>query len=280
MTEVLTAQEKTREGPGIPSEAMHWYTRKGQPMYEVQGKNGKMRPTTLADARKLDLVPGYSTIAKQVWNFWLLRYMKKEVAMSALTIPRIDDENDEAFIDRIIEEGGEHARLAAERGTSLHKAIADYHVTGRCAPEWIEHIKAVNAAMEQYGIDVAAGRAEVSFASQLGYGGKVDLHSDTIGVWDFKTKEKIDDEKQLVYDNHIMQCAAYGFGLFGKPSDIFGHTPSLKIEKPFPAGNVFIGVEDEQVRIFEHEWNDLRNGFYMFKNLLEYWERSKKFGPY
>ena len=44
------------------SESGHWYTKTGEPMYTIVGANGKERNTTLADAKKLDLVPSVTTI--------------------------------------------------------------------------------------------------------------------------------------------------------------------------------------------------------------------------
>ena len=45
------------------SEAGHWYTRSGDPMYTIMGKStGKPRNTTLRDARELNLVPSVTTI--------------------------------------------------------------------------------------------------------------------------------------------------------------------------------------------------------------------------
>ena len=44
------------------SESSHWYTREGAPKYTVEAKNGNPRNTTLADARKLNLVPSVTTI--------------------------------------------------------------------------------------------------------------------------------------------------------------------------------------------------------------------------
>src|SRR5206468_8431376 len=54
-------------------------------------------------------------------------------------------------------------------------------------------------------------RPEKSFASPLGYGGKVDLHSRN-WVIDFKTKDgDLADVK--CWDDHFMQTAAYAYGL-------------------------------------------------------------------
>ncbi len=40
----------------------HYYSQQGEPVYTITGSNGKERNTTVRDARKLNLVPSYSTI--------------------------------------------------------------------------------------------------------------------------------------------------------------------------------------------------------------------------
>ena len=46
------------------AESGHWYQADGTPAYEIVGANGKMRPTTLRDARKLNLYPSVTTIIR------------------------------------------------------------------------------------------------------------------------------------------------------------------------------------------------------------------------
>ena len=43
------------------AESTHWYDKEGNPAYEVEAKKGGMRPTTLRDARVLDLVPSVTS---------------------------------------------------------------------------------------------------------------------------------------------------------------------------------------------------------------------------
>ena len=61
------------------SESSHWYTREGAPKYTVEAKNGNLRNTTLADARKMNLVPSVTTIigcaAKPGLEAWKLNQM-------------------------------------------------------------------------------------------------------------------------------------------------------------------------------------------------------------
>ena len=46
-----------------PESASHWYDLDGQPCHEVpRAKGDGMRPTTLADARKLHLLPSVTNV--------------------------------------------------------------------------------------------------------------------------------------------------------------------------------------------------------------------------
>ena len=48
------------------AESVHWYRGdNGQPQYTVKAKDGSDRPTTLRDARKLNLVPSVTTVMKE-----------------------------------------------------------------------------------------------------------------------------------------------------------------------------------------------------------------------
>jgi len=260
------------ESNALASQAGHWYDRKtGEPRYEVEGKQGRMRPSTLADARKLDLVPSVTLILKIAAQPGLEIWKARQILESSMTLPMLPGEIVDDYAKRVIEDSREQGRKAAERGTELHAAIEKWILSGGSLhdPAWGDHIIELLRTMSQYGIALYKGRAEHSFASPLGYGGKIDFHNDEPLVLDFKTRASIDDSKQLSWPEHIQQLAAYGFGLW----------PS-KYAPLFRALNVFIGIEDKKVRIVEHEWPDICEAWEQFKLLLEYWHRIKKFGKY
>lgn len=243
----------------LASEQSHWYDREGNPVYEVPCKTKEgMRPTNIKDARKLDLVPSFTLIKDQISKPGLEVWKLNQMLAAALTLPRLDNEPADDFARRVINDYKQEGQRAAERGKDLHAAIEDY-VRGQSSLLYQEHCERTRIALLPFGIDISNGnwRTEHSFASELGYGGKTDLAHDSGVIIDLKTKERIDDKKQLVWDEHPMQCAAYGYGVF-KPK--------------FRGLNVFIGVDDCEVRVFEHTWDDLSRGWEMFKALLRYWQ--------
>ncbi len=250
------------ETKSIASEGQHWYDRAGNPVYEVpRAKGDGMRPTNLADARKLSLVPSVTLIlgcaAKPGLDVWKLRQMFEV----AYTTPRIEGESDDDFYGRVVIESKEKARLAAEKGVECHGAI-EQSIRRECFwEEWSDHTIKVYETLNQYGIDLFKGKPEHSFASPLGFGGKIDWHNDEI-VMDFKTRQEIDDKKRLAYDEHVMQLSAYANGL---------QMPNARCL------NVFISIDSAEVRIVEHSRDDIKRGWQMFSLLLRYWKLLKNY---
>jgi hypothetical protein len=158
-----------------------------------------------------------------------------------------------------------------DKGKELHAAIEDYigdlnegnlraaHV----APMYLKHCEAVYAALNQYGINLESGKPEHSFACN-GYGGKIDWHTDEI-VIDFKTKDVLTEtvkgkvkDKKLAWPENVEQLAAYGNGI-----------AKLAIPRLI---NVYIGVEDMEIRIHEWSQQDALNGWKVFQALLLVWQ--------
>jgi hypothetical protein len=257
----------------LPSEATHWYDKAGNPVYEVpKAKGDGMRPTTIADARKIDLVPSVTSIIGIAAKPGLQKWKLQQMLHAALTLPRIDGETDDAFAERVILDSEEQSKKAMERGTELHAVIQKTIQTGFVHPVWPDHTFKVIEALKQIGVNVFNGKAEHSFASPLGYGGKLDWHNDEV-LLDFKTKDKIVDGKQLAWPEHCWQLAAYAKGLNSERSYKFMMKPPID-----RLINVFIGVEDCQVRI--HEWSpeDAAKGWEVFSHLLSVWKITKNFG--
>ena len=245
---MLTAKER-------PSDAGHWYSRSGAPTYTIQGANGKIRNTTLRDARKHDLVPSVTTILNVAAKPALTKWLQGQVLMAALTLPKIASESEDEYIERIIEDSKAQGRAAADAGTDIHASIQGFYEgqgTGRHEP----HVLACHKALEEaYGAQEWI--AERAFAHELGYGGKCDLHADGIVV-DVKTKDFSDPAKVDAYDDHMMQLAAYRVGL-GMPAA--------------RCANVFVSRSVPGL-VTVHHWSEeaLSRGFSMFVKLLEFWQ--------
>ena len=155
------------------SESGHWYHRDGTPCYEIEGKGGKMRPTTLRDARKLGLVPSVTSIIRLAAAPGLVNWQIEQAILASLTLPRVDGETDEQFIARVRKDAAEQALKARERGTQIHAWIQE-HFSGVWSDEaklFIDSLQATLFAETQQ----EWWESEASFATDR-YGGKCDLH--------------------------------------------------------------------------------------------------------
>ena len=242
------------------SESLHWYRRDGTPQYTVKAKDGSDRPTTLRDARKMDLVPSVTTIIKCAASPGLEAWKIQQMMLAAMTLPRAADEAEDLYIQRVIADSKEQGRKAAERGTEIHAALEGYFENGILTASHGHFQSSVEDAVIRVFGD-RHWRTEKAFAHEAGFGGKIDLHTtDNDGVViDFKTKEFTQNniEKISGYDENLMQLAAYRVGL---------NLPRAR------CANVFVSVtEPGLVKVYEWEPEDLDRGWKMFEALMKYW---------
>jgi hypothetical protein len=250
----------------VSGAAGHWYTRDGAPCYEVpRAKGGGMRPATLADARRLGLVPRYSAIERVAARPGLERWLRHQVLLAALTLPRLPGESDDAFAARALEDAEREGREAAERGQDIHAEIAalarglDVEVSDGARTAW---------ALVRAEFGAEGWLAEHSFASPLGYGGRVDLHRAAPAVVvDFKTVA--DGSKkgaQLAYPEHAMQLAAYaeGLGLLSSAARLV---------------SVYVCRTTHAASLREWSRDEAGTGWEKFLHLLAYWRLSTGYDP-
>lgn len=234
----------------------HWYDRGGAPRYTVPAANGFQRPTTLRDARKLNLVPSVTTILNIAAKPGLTLWMQRQVLLAALTLPRLADESEDTFIARILEDSKAQARAAADAGTDIHASIQGFY-EGQDVSRHREHVEATTRTItDAFGYQ--GWIAERSFAHEIGFGGKVDLHSPQGVVIDIKTKEFTENDKVNAYDEHLMQLSAYRVGL-GMPDA--------------RCANVFVSRSVPGLcKLIEWSQDDLSRGWEMFVRLLQFWQ--------
>lgn len=253
------------------AESVHWYQQGGAPQYTVKAKDGSDRPTTLRDARKMNLVPSVTTVMKIAAKPGLEAWKQEQMLLAALTLPRTAGESEKDLIARIVADSKETARRAADRGTRVHESIEAWFEGVRP----VEHDEIAKAFEESIFNHFKTHPfqpwlTETSFASELGFGGKVDLWckpdeaAPTGIVLDAKTKEFGPDDDVTAYDEHLMQLAAYRHGL-----GVY-HAR---------CANVFASVTHPGlIKIVEWSEEDLQKGWEMFKCLLRFWKLKNNFG--
>jgi hypothetical protein len=247
------------------SESGHWYKPDGSPCYTIRGKNGRERNTTLRDARTMNLFPSVTTVTGQAAAPALELWKIKQAVLAALTLPRVEGESSEMLVERILTDSRTEAKAAADRGTLIHGAIEQKMLHQAPAADLVPFADAAMLALDDR-FPGATWSMEKSFASPIGFGGKVDLHSmagfgspDGIVV-DYKTKDISAMQNVKCYDNHFMQIAAYRAGL-GIPNARGANMFVARQRGPF---------DPVSVVLIEHDPEDLARGWRMFEALLAY----------
>lgn len=248
------------------SESGHWYAKDGTPVYEVpRAKGGGMRAATLADARKLGLFPGVTSIIKCAAAPGLELWKQNQVLMAALTLPRVEGESNEALCGRIMQDSGEQARKARDRGTEIHAAIQGHYEGKLPSEEMWPFVKGVSESIRA-NFGERAWKAELSCAHSFGFGTKADLHD--VAVLDFKGSEFTVEEAPTLktWDEHAMQLAATREAL-KKPR---AECAIVYVSRTVPGLCRIIRVdEDELIR-----------GWAMFRGLLAYWQAKNGYWPH
>lgn len=252
----------------------HWYDEKGRPCYTVKGTNGKERDTTLADARKMKLVPSVTEVLKVIAKDNLTTWMVNQGILAALTTSRRSGESDDEMCKRILVDSREQAKKAAEEGTRVHDAFECSFKDGRTIPFAYEvTVDAMREELTRMFPGVTDWVSEASFSSPFGYGGKVDIHSPSTGIvvdakgkdGDFTETDSRGQPKRLVYDQP-QQVGAYRYGL-GLPETSPGGILFFSRTHPGKVKGEIIKPED------------LTDGFEVFKAALQLWIALKKYNP-
>ena len=244
----------------------HWYCAKtGAPRYTSIGKNGKERNTTLRDAKAAPgtLVPSVSTINSQLSKAGLDTWKQTQVLYAAAEYPRYDGEEEKDWIYRLLELAKRKSREAADRGTLIHDFIEAFY-NQEYMPDMPAYVRKVDEAVTaHFGAQLWIPEQSLVNA-QEGYGGKCDLyckarHDFSGVVIDFKTTEKSPGDL-TPYLEHTLQLAAYREVL----------APTAR------CANVYINGTTNEVSIYEHSEQDLRDGYQMFLNLVNIYKLKNK----
>jgi len=242
------------------TEAGHWYTPEGEPMYTLIGANGKERNTTLRDAKSLGLVPSVTTILGMVAKPALENWKITQALQSALILERKENESNESFINRCKYDSKEIGKKAAERGTIIHAEIEK----GFLGQEKSKPYKIIKKWLDK-NFPKEEWIAEDSFCANEGYGGKIDLYSKSGIFIDFKTKDNLEgkDANKLVYDEHGMQLSAYAQG--------------CNIDDPERV-SIFVDRKNTETILF-HIWDKESHEKHkeMFNSILRYWQLVKNY---
>ncbi len=251
--------------------ASHWYTRDGQPAH-AQPKAGGAgeRPTTLADARRLGLVPSVTTILGIIGKPQLEKWKVSQGILAAGKNPRQEAESEEYWVHRVYDAAFQQVEDAAEKGSAIHAAL-DAVMDGQpVADEYRPHVQPVLAWLSETGIEIAERETLVTNL-QEGYAGRADVFfrygHRGIGILDYKTRKTKVGERVTPYDGQGMQLAAYAAAFYGVEA-----LPRVL------AANVYISTtEPGRMEVCKHE--DLPGLYEAFRHACALWRHLKQYDP-
>ena len=255
------------------ADSAHWYTADGKPMHTVKAKAGHDRPTTLADAKKLRLLPSPTSLLQILDKPALTTWKIEQAVLSVLTASRKDGEEIDAFVQRVLhteKQQEQEGQAARDLGTEVHAAIerfltrASYAATAKTDDDvWAMAKPACEWA------DVFAIRSVEKVLIGAGYAGKVDAifaDESRMLVVDFKTTSKL---PKASYPEHRLQLSAYAAAWQAETD-----TPPNEIVTV----NVYISkTEPGKIQVCEnYGW---LNDFAAFEKVLDLWCYMKGYDP-
>lgn len=249
----------------------HYYTQTGEPAHFVPKKDGSgNRPTTIADARKLNLLPSVTTVMRCLAKPALIDWIVQQNVLAAVTTPRLDGESLDDFVKRIMDKDAKAETDAArDRGTEMHAAL-ELLFQGRGAEVASEILPWVQPAYEAISKRGSMATIEAVVIGD-GYAGKVDLqqlqNDGWLWLWDWKTTKKLPKE---AYSEARLQLSAYAEAIC-----VSGKLEPSQIR----TGNVYISTTEQgKFVICEHgDWQETyERGF---KPLLTLWQFLNQYTP-
>lgn len=246
----------------------HWYYGDGRPCYELPKKDGGTKTPTLADARKLNLLPSVGRIINLLDKPALNDWKVEQACLAILTSTQRDGEALDDFVHRILHEErvqDQESRKARDTGSQIHEAL-QAALSGR---EWDKSLSAFIELVLAW--QQAAGKVlwtEKIVVGQ-GYAGRadvlLDLTSGGLLLADFKTCSRLPERDSWL--EHKLQTAAY----------------AMCILRPAPpnvaTGNVYISTKEPgKFAVFtQADWmQTYSNGFL---KLLDFWTWANNFDP-
>lgn len=241
-----------------PDGSAHYYTRSGEPMHEVpRAKGDGMRATTLADARKLNLLPSVTTVLGIVAKPGLVSWQIEQACLSVLTAQKHTEETLDAFVERVLhidKDQKQESEKAMELGTNVHEAI-ELAAKGQPFNQAFEpYVTPVLKLLPRFGPIVSTEEIVVGD----GCAGRMDLKTEE-WVVDYKTCKKIPKDG---YREHELQLSAYAMAA-----------------KRSKVANIYISTtEPGKVEVVEYEnpAGTFADGFW---HVLKLWQWMNNYYP-
>jgi len=256
----------------------HFYDENGNSCHEVvvkTGKNaGKMRPSTIADAKKNNWYPSATTILDIISKKGLDDWKQNQVALAARkllgngTVPY--NLADDAYCGAVKQAAFEQVNDAADLGTAVHKALEEGLQGKEYDKTYAIYVEAVRELLKDNRIYINehelrlvnkdfkyAGTTDGTFTATRELG-------DIYGIIDFKTCKTKPEKPVETRDTWVQQIAAYHVAKFKE-------MPSLNNTSIAGINIAISTTEPGRVEMIWHFPDDLEKAWRLFYHACNYY---------
>lgn len=247
----------------------HWYNKAGEAVFEVpKASGGGMRPTTLADARKLGLLPSVTTILGIIDKPQLVDWKVKQ-AIQACFDNRPTGTLEE-YTKAMQAKSEEQVGDAADLGTAIHAALEAAFAGRSFEQDMLPYVTPTLNKVADAGIKLVEHELRLVNAA-YGYAGTTDAvmvdAKGCQGILDFKSRKTKPGQKCTPWETEPMQIAAYAMAKMRGFTGVVG-------------ANVYISTtEPGRVEIVQYTSEQLQEAWDGFESALTLWSYLKGYRP-
>jgi len=263
----LTQKEPSQSRLVQTDQSGHWYTEDGESAHVIIGKNGNERNTTVADARKLGLLPSVTSVLGIMDKPQLTSWKIEQAIMSSLTLPKEDNETLEEYAKRVVKDSKQATTKAAEHGTRMHEQ-AENILMGRPACKDEDLQPYIKTFKEWAGANIEKTYWCEKALVGAGYAGRCDAYVRLKGIGDSiidLKNRKVNPKYDPFYDTDCAQLWAY----------------RVASENPKAACVSVVLASNDPESIKHHVWGEeeLYQAGIAFQAMLKVWSWAKQYVP-
>jgi hypothetical protein len=256
------------------TQSNHWYRPSGDACHEVPKADGNgTRSTTIADARKLGLLPSVTNILGVLAKDGLTNWKLQKVAEAALANPKRADETAEYWVERVIGASTAETADASDHGTKIHRALEQAIAGEEYSPDARPYVQPVMDLLAEKKIVCSASEERVvntrhGFAGTMDFAGTYGLSGKL--VIDFKNQRSKPGKKMQAYDTYGLQLSAYAAGYWGEEA----------LDDTLLVNILVSSTEPGRVEFYNHGKDHKPSELFgVFLNVCAIWRWSKNYDP-